>query len=351
MQSGRKHQVIAAGFAILRATRLHRALAPLTQGVGAILMAHHVRPWQPRVFAPNRLLEITPGFLDAALTLVRSRGIDVVTLDDALLRLGDPKARRFAVVTLDDGYRDNFEHALPIFERHGVPFTINVTPGFAGRTARLWWVELEDAIAALDAVEITLNGEEFRLPAVSAEDKQTAFETLYWRLRAGPEDQLLAAIAALLVKAGLSSEAIVDRLCLDWAGLEALARHPLCTLGVHTMTHPMLAKHRADAVRDELARSRAVIEGHTGKPARHLAYPIGDPGSAGAREFGIAKELGFASAVTTRPGVLFPAHKDHPLALPRVSLNGHYQSTSYLDILLSGVPFALWNKGRLLNVA
>ena len=57
---------------------------------------------------------------------------------------GDPK--RIAV-TLDDGYRDNAEHALPVFRRHGVPFTIFVCPGFCDRTSELWWEALERIIA------------------------------------------------------------------------------------------------------------------------------------------------------------------------------------------------------------
>ncbi len=108
----------------------------------------------------------------------------------------------------------------------------------------------------------------------------------------------------------------------------------------------MLAKHEDAVVRHELAESRRLIEQRLDRPARHLAYPVGDPTSAGRREFAIAADLGFASAVTTRPGMIFPAHRDHRLALPRLSLNGHWQSLESLEVLLSGVPFALWNKGR-----
>jgi hypothetical protein len=39
------------------------------------------------------------------------------------------------------------------------------------------------------------------------------------------------------------------------------------------------------------------------------------------------------------------------MALPRVSVNGLYQSEAALRALLSGVPFLLWNRGRRLNVA
>ena len=48
-----KQQVIAAGFHFFRKTRLHRVLAPLTRGQGAILTLHHVRPWRGDAFAPN----------------------------------------------------------------------------------------------------------------------------------------------------------------------------------------------------------------------------------------------------------------------------------------------------------
>ena len=346
-----KRKLIAAGFAFFRATRLHTLAAPLTRGRGAALMLHHVRPWAGKAFTPNRLLEIEPAFLDAALSRVRTLGFDLVSLDEALARLGPEASKPFVTLTFDDGYRDNLEHALPILERHGAPFTLFVTTGFADRAARLWWVELEEAVAALDGIAIDVEGERLAMPATTPDEKQAAFTALYWRLRAGSEERLLAAIAALMAAAGLSSAAIVDRLCLDWDGIASMAAHPLCTLGAHTLNHPMLAKHGTETVEAEMRQSRAMIEARTGRSVRHLAYPVGDPGSAGPREFAMARDLGFASALTTRPGMLFPAHRDHLHALPRLSLNGHWQNLDSLEILLSGVPFALWNGGRRLAVS
>jgi peptidoglycan/xylan/chitin deacetylase (PgdA/CDA1 family) len=82
-----------------------------------------------------------------------------------------------------------------------------------------------------------------------------------------------------------------------------------------------------------------------------LAYPLGDAGSAGPREFALAAELGFKTAVTTRSGVLFSEHREHLTALPRVSLNGHFQAIRYVDVLLSGAPFALMNGFRRVDAA
>ena len=63
-------------------------------------------------------------------------------------------------------------------------------------------------------------------------------------------------------------------------------------------------------MRSELENSRAVIEAALGVRPQHLAYPVGDRTSAGPREFKIAAELGFKTAVTTRPGVIFPGHAE-----------------------------------------
>ncbi len=341
---GMKERVIDAGFAFFRATGLHARLAPWTRGRGAILTLHHVRPWVARAFAPNRLLEIEPAFLDAALGRIRALGYDLVSMDEALRRLAVPDARPFVALTFDDGYRDLRDHALPILERHGAPFTAYVTTGFVDRTARLWWLELEAAVRALDPVEPTAGGPS--LPAATPKEKTAAFRSLYRRLRAGPEDALRASIARLAIAAGIDAAALPAALCLDWSEVRALARHPLCTIGAHTVTHPMLAKHEAEVARAEMADGRRAIEQAIGLPVRHLSFPVGDAGSAGPREFAMAAELGFSSAVTTRPGPLFPAHAERPTALPRLSLNGRWQSLYALEILLSGAPSALWKWGR-----
>ena len=125
-----------------------------------------------------------------------------------------------------------------------------------------------------------------------------------------------------------------------------LARHPLVTIGAHTMTHPMLAKHDDDRVRAELAGGKAALERRFGRPVSHLAYPVGDPTSASRREFRLAAEAGYVSAVTTRPGLIFPAHANRLTSLPRVSLNGNHQTIRDVDVLLSGAALTLWNRGR-----
>lgn len=344
---------IDAGMGLFRASGAHRLAEPYTRGLGAILTFHRVHHRLEQSFEPNRGLEISIGFFDALLKHLRRRGLRIVSLDAALaeLRCAPNPAEPFVALTFDDGYRDLLEHALPILERHHAPFTAYATSGFAGGAARLWWVEMEEAIRRLDRVDIVAQGRRFNAPCATPEDKTRAFTDLYRALREGAEDELLRVTLALSAQAGVAPRQVTCELCLDWRGLETLARHDLCTIGAHSVSHARLSKLDARAAREEMAESRAAIERELGVEVRHFCYPVGDASSAGRREFDLARELGFESAVTTRPGMIFADHRDSLHALPRLSINGRHQSLEALDILLSGAPFALMNAGRRVNAA
>lgn len=346
-----RHRAFSAMFNAIVRTGADRWGRGFAQGRGVILTLHHVRPAEPGGFRPNGLLEVTPEFLEATLRLIRAEGHEIVSLEEALIRLVSFRPSPFFVaLTFDDGYRDNVEHAWPILARHDAPWTMYVTPGFADRTARLWWRELEEAIRRLPKFTVELPGGRFSALCDTDTGKALAFEQLYWRLRKLPEAILLSVISDLAVQAGVDATALVERECLPWETLRALAGAPGVTIGAHTMTHPMLAKHPEDVALAEMAQSKARLEQELDRPIRHLSYPVGDPGSAGPREFALAAQAGFVSGVTTRPGHIFDMHARHLHALPRVSLNGLHQNEAALRAMLSGLPFLLWNRGRRVNV-
>ena len=238
-----------------------------------------------------------------------------------------------------------------MLESRGAPYTVFFATGFLDRTARLWWLELEEAIRRLDAVEVDLGGFVVRCEARSVEQKCAAHDRVYWALRDLPEERLLAAVAKLSAEAGIEPCGLFGENFLSWEEARALAAGPLMEVGAHSQSHRRLAHWPESVVRDEMARSRAELELRLGKPVRHFAFPVGDPTSAGPREFAIAKDLGFMTAVTTRPGVLYGAHADHLHALPRMSVNGLFQDSRSLESLVSGAPTALMNFGRRVDVA
>jgi peptidoglycan/xylan/chitin deacetylase (PgdA/CDA1 family) len=348
-----RNTVIRAGLGAFYLTGAHHLLQPIFAGVGAIFMLHHVRPGRDAEFQPNRHLEVAPEFLRAMLSHLRARGIDIVTMDEVQRRLIERDfSRRFACFTLDDGYRDNRDFALPVMREFEAPFTVYVASDFAHGIGRLWWIALEMAIARASAIEVPIGGVATRLDTATATAKQVAYDRLHgWLRRLPGEQDVHREINALCARHGVDQAAICREFCMSWDELKLFADDPLINIGAHSITHCNLARQTQEIAGQEMAISRERIEAALQRPVLHLAYPYGDKIAAGAREFALARAAGFKTAVTTRPGMIFPENANHLTALPRVSLNGNYQDRRILPVLTSGAATAMWNGFRRVDAA
>ena len=154
-----RNKVLKTLLNVMYYSGLQRLFSGWTRGAGSILMLHHVRDDADSQFAPNQHLQITPDFLDEVLTTLKERGYEFVSLDQIHIRLGEKNIHRYRkmiAVTLDDGYRDNLENAVPLFRKHNVPFTIFIAPGLIDGRAQLWWEDLSAIIAARDHIVLAL---------------------------------------------------------------------------------------------------------------------------------------------------------------------------------------------------
>jgi peptidoglycan/xylan/chitin deacetylase (PgdA/CDA1 family) len=348
-----KTAMMKAAMSGLYHTGAHRLLAPYTQGQGVIFTLHHVRPApeEPKAFAPNRILEVTPEFLDAVLDQVQEAGLDVVSLDEAVQRLKEGDDRRFACFTFDDGYRDNLQYAHPLFKRRDLPLTLYVPTDYPDGNGELWWLALEEIVARADEIELCRHGALWRLPASTVQEKARAYEEIYWWLRLIDEATQRRVVRALADRYDIDMGTDCVKQVMTWDEIRTMAADPLVTIGAHTKGHFAISKLSEERARDEMVGSADRIEQKLGRRPIHFAFPYGDAQSAGPRDFALAREAGFKTAVTTRKGMLFPAHRRYLSALPRVSLNGDYQSLTYTALYLSGAPFALWNRFQQINAA
>ncbi len=332
-----------------------RACAGLSSAIGAIFMLHHVRPASEGRdgFAPNSGLEITPEFLDEVIQYVRDSGYVLVSLEEAIKTIASGKEPEhpIAVFTCDDGYRDNLEHAWPVFRHHDCPFTIFVAPQITDGTCELWWLALERVIAQNRFVSADLSGLKVSLSCETDTEKQTAFNQLYWPVRNLPEHAQRPWIRGFCDSYGLDLNELCRSEAMSWEELREISGDSLCSIGAHTIGHYAVSKLTEEQARAQINGSRDRIADELGRTPTTFAYPYGDAGSATPRDFQLVAEAGFEAAVTTRKGLIYSDHKDHLTALPRVSLNGGYQDLRYVEVLLSGAAFALWNKFRKVDAA
>lgn len=327
----------------LEASRMMQKAGLMTgaRGIGAIFTLHHVRPRIDKEFAPNAHLEVTPEFLDAALTQLTSDGYRFLALSDlpAYLAAGD-FSQPVAIFTLDDGYRNNVEHAQPVFTRHRVPFTLFVTGGFTDKTHTLWWETLAELLGTNSEITFDFGEGERLVPLHSSAERQAAFDRFASHIATGDEAQAVEALNRAARRYRVDPDLIVERLTLHATELQTLLLNPLASLGGHTITHRALARLTEDEALGEITGSLDRIEAITGQRPTTFAYPYGDH-RAGEREYRLARQVGVAVAVTTHPGVLTGKVTEELTALPRISLNGYYQTPETVSALASGIPFRL----------
>jgi peptidoglycan/xylan/chitin deacetylase (PgdA/CDA1 family) len=328
-----RHDLIRASLGALSLTRAPLWLPRASDASGFVITLHHVQPATAKSCDPNGLLSITPEFLDRFLGHFLHRGWSFVSVDELLRGGSRAQGHRRIAVTLDDGYRNNFDYALPVFQKHRVPFTIFVCPGFTERTSELWWEALERIVAAAD--EMAPPGEgNATLPTRTPQDKLAMFQRWRrWLTTDADETQQRVAIRALSERYGLDLAELARDLVMDWDLTRAIAADSLCTIGAHTMTHAALARLSAEAALSEIAGSVDRIAAEIGKRPTTIAFPYGYGSAAGSREAALAERAGLAGSFTTRPGYI-PGSGSRQ-GLPRVSINGLFQRTDYLEVLLT----------------
>ncbi|RWI12334.1 polysaccharide deacetylase family protein [Mesorhizobium sp.] len=334
---------------VVRYTGLAPLAKPFVGGIGAILMLHRVTATPEKPDSVNRHLNIAPEFLDAVIADMKAHGYAFVTLDEAIERIkAGGKDGQFAAITADDAYRDNMTEALPVLEKHGAPVTIYVAPGLINGAADLWWEVVEDIVSARDRLILTTPDGPVTIDCSTPGKKLQAFARLhdYLTLQVREEDQR-AVLRELARSNGIERDARQSTL-MNWYEIRAMAGHPLVTIGAHTVNHRNLKRLPEADARHEVDDVRRILQAELGEAPRHFAYPYGYASAVGNREVGFARDAFYASAVTTRHGVLRAEHAGFLHALPRISLNGRYQSVAHIRTMLSGVTTPLANAGKML---
>jgi peptidoglycan/xylan/chitin deacetylase (PgdA/CDA1 family) len=241
-----------------------------------------------------------------------------------LVRAGDWLAGRerlrrdTLVVTFDDGYADNHEHAAPVLSRLGVPATFFVSTGRLQDGEGFWWDEIGARLDRCDDPRL--------LDGVRAGERVRGLLRDFVAAPAGRRRAPAAARRAGLTWAPQEERArLRDSLRETLPGPGGRAADLLMSrdqvrdlarrgfeIGGHGVTHAAFRALDSAGRRAEAGRCRDDLRAMGIEP-RAFAYPYGDTGGEdGARA---VSEAGFTLAVTTEERVA--ASSDAPLLLPR----------------------------------
>ena len=114
------------------------------RSAGCMLTFHRAAPATRWADLPNKGFYLNLDYLDNLLGTLKRDGWEIVTVEELTGRLmRGENGSRLVNFSVDDCYRDTFEHVVPLFRRHGVPVTLFVTTGIPDGSMPLAWAGLE----------------------------------------------------------------------------------------------------------------------------------------------------------------------------------------------------------------
>lgn len=197
-------------------------------------------------------------------------------------------------ITLDDGWRDNYTHALPILVSEAVPATIFLVSRLIG-TEGVYWPEqiiylLTEGIACHPGLFSDPESEwlaDFARGAGVVNDKPATIaqaDKVVTRLKSLSDEEILRRLDRLRTKYPKALPDSIGRLLLNHEEIKEMEMSGLVSFGAHSRHH-FRANHLddEDAIIDEFVGCKEDLEKLLANPVKSFCYPNGNLTDAASR--------------------------------------------------------------------
>lgn len=298
---------------------------------GLLILNHH-RIGDPTASPLDRgVFSATADGLDAQIAVLK-RMVDIIHPRDVRTVLDKPRGQH-VLLTFDDGYRDNYDTAIPILLSHGVHATFFLCSGFIDNPHVPWWDDIAWMVRSSSRSELPM-GEWMSQPlSLKKPDREPAIRTLLARYKTLPATNTDAFMAFLaeVTASGRCDAALGEKLWMTWGMACEMAAAGM-EIGGHTMTHPVLARLPIDQQRSEILGCQDRFKRELGAPASQFAYPVGGRDAFTGDTQRIVADAGFDTAFSFYGGYSDAGRFD-PYDIPRVYMAHDTRSRTFEAML------------------
>lgn len=304
---------------------------PLTADTATVFMMHAIAPDRPA----GNTEEITTPLLREYFAYLRKSGYRVISLTDYVRTLERrERTRKTVIFTVDDGYRDFYLHAYPVFREFGYPATIFLTSDFIEGKLFFWWNHLEHIFRQTSHREADLS--DLKLGVLNLDGPQArgkALGKVVVHCKLIPNAEKLALIAELgrRLEVGAEGQPAGPWEPLKWDEILEMQRNRI-EFYPHTKTHPVLTRISRDEKRVELGEPKRLLEEKLKVPMDIFCYPNGGRADFDEETIACLKEAGYRAAVTGLTGYDDTRADNDMFRLRRFGLPGqHFHFKQYIS--------------------
>jgi peptidoglycan/xylan/chitin deacetylase (PgdA/CDA1 family) len=247
-----------------------------------VLLYHRVLPRPDGGFElDHAVLDTDPVVFDRHMAFIASACSPIDLAQLLAYQRGEAELPHNPVmVTFDDGYLDNREHAMPILRRHGIRGLFFVASSFVAERRLFWWDRIAYLVRHSRVAVAELDYPTALILRVGDDAKQVKSAILrIVKTHRGLDLERFLGELARAFKVEWNDEIerrLADHNIMTWDDVRALHDSGM-DVGSHTRTHRVLDTLDPLQLPDELFKSKTDIESAIGAKITSLSYPVGRP--------------------------------------------------------------------------
>ncbi|MFA6992896.1 MAG: polysaccharide deacetylase family protein [Candidatus Gracilibacteria bacterium] len=268
-----------------------------------------------------QLLSVSPkNFEEQVVFLKKHRRLLTVDEFDEILNSKKTLPAKSVLITLDDGYADNYQEALPILERHEIQALFFISTAHIDTLREFWWDDLERIFLENSEIpkklSFNLGGNHYDITTETRFDITKAYRQFHKIIKPLDTEKREELLNLLCVWANLPRDGRLSCKSMTRKEIRQLSLSSSVIIGAHSHNHVSLSALSAEMQRKEIVLSKKILEDITEKPVKHFSYPFGSHSDYTRESIAICKELNFTSAFSGFPGIA--SKTSERFELPRI---------------------------------
>ena len=231
----------------------------------------------------------------------------VISMDELVKGLVDGNIFRLpsVIISIDDGYLNNYRLAYPVVKELDLPVIIYLTTGLIGTENATWVDDLMDIFLETKMKSLSfpeLLGDE--VLDISSHPRKRAAVTKFFQILIGighgEKKRTMEQLRETLgVKGNCRKKG--ERKMLNWNEVMEMSKYSI-SFGAHTVTHPILSRMSLEEGKHEIYDSIKEVEEKVGVKVKHFAIPNGKAEDFSEELKRFCKGIGILTIASTEPG-------------------------------------------------
>jgi peptidoglycan/xylan/chitin deacetylase (PgdA/CDA1 family) len=266
-----------------------------------------------------------PRALARSLAYLRTERFELVSLADLVAGRALDRKRPQIVFTVDDGYSDFMDVALPVFAEFDCPVSVFVATGVVDGQCWYWNDVISFAFANTShrAISLAVDGVPVEYTWQDADGARRAGERFNELLKTVRHEARLEALRQMTERLSVDVPSVPTRQYapMSWDDARRCAASGLVTFGPHSVNHPVLSNMRGSDASSEIVESWRRLQQIDVATVPVFVYPYG---AYSKREVDALATTDLAGALTTEhryssPDAFAAKHGRRRFTIPRLT--------------------------------